>query len=371
MGKGNTDLQYRTLGQTGKDLSILSLGCMRLPENDEEGGAVVSRAIDLGINYMETSEWYCDNRSEIKVGLGIKGRRDEIYVSTKSKIEPATTQDDTMRAIEGSLKKLGIDHFDFYQVWDYKADAFDAVTKKGGALDLLEKLKGEGLIGHIGFTSHESNDELIRLIDTGRFESCTLSYHMLKRTVEPVIDYAAKRGMGVVCMTPIAGGLLATPSDVLRELLPGQQPSMAASALAFVLSNPGITTAPSGMTSLTEVEQNVAAMESFVPMTAEERASAVRALDEYAVLGQQFCTGCDYCQPCPSEVKIPRLFRMRNYYKVFGMKEWAQRSANRIEPGQGPWACTECGECETKCPNHIPIIEQLKEVAAIIEELRS
>jgi len=344
---------------------------MRLPENDEEAAAVVSRAIDLGINYLETSEWYCDSRSEIKVGLGIKGRRDQVYISTKSKVEPTTTQDDTMRAFEGSLKRLGVDRVDFYQVWDWKAEEFDAVTKKGGALDLLEKLRDEGLIGHIGFTSHEKNEDLIRLIDTGRFESCTLAYHMLNRTVEPVIAYAAARGMGVVCMTPIAGGLLATPSDVLRELLPGQQPSMAASALSFVLSNPGITTAPSGMTSVAEVEANVAAMEDFTPMTAEERASAIKALDEYAVLGEQFCTGCNYCQPCPSDVKIPRLFRMRNYYKLFGLREWAQRVANRIEPDKGPFACTECGECETKCPNNIPIIDQLKEVAGIIEELRS
>lgn len=343
---------------------------MRLPDDDDEAAAVVSRAVDLGINYMETSEWYCDNRSEIKVGLGIKGRRDQLYISTKSKITPETTQDDTMRAFEGSLEKLGVDRVDFYQVWDWKADAFDAVTKTGGGLDLLERLKSEGLIGHIGFTSHEKNDDLIRLIDTGRFESCTLSYHMLNRTVEPVIEHAAERGMGVVCMTPLAGGLLATPSDVLRELLPGQHSSMAASALAFVLSTPGITTAPSGMTSVAEVEANVSAMESFVPMTSEERAAAVSALDQYAVLGKQFCTGCNYCQPCPSDVKIPRLFRMRNYYKLFGLRDWAKRVADRIEPGKGPWACTECGECEAKCPNGIPIIEQLKEVAEMIEELK-
>lgn len=344
---------------------------MRLPNDDDEAAEVVSRAIDLGINYMETSEWYCENRSEIKVGLGIKGRRDEVYVSTKSKVEPATTQDDTMRAFEGSLRQLGVDRVDFYQVWDYKADAFDAVTRKGGALDLLERLKSEGLIGHIGFTSHEKNEELVRLIDTGRFESCTLSYHVLNRTVEPVIEYAHRKGMGVVCMTPLAGGLLATPSDVLRELLPGQHPSMAASALAFVLSNPGITTAPSGMTTVAEVQQNAASVESFRQMSEDERLSMIRALDEYTVLGSKFCTGCNYCQPCPSDVKIPRLFRMRNYYKLFGLREWAQRVANRIEPGKGPWACTECGECETKCPNDIPIIEQLKEVASIIEELRS
>ncbi|MBP6963179.1 MAG: aldo/keto reductase [Armatimonadetes bacterium] len=343
---------------------------MRLPEDDEQAASVVSRAIDLGVNYLETSEWYCESRSEIKVGIGVRGRRDQVYISSKSKVNPETTQDDTLRAFERSLKRLGVDRVDFYQVWDYKAAEFDAVTKKGGALDLLERLKSDGLIGHIGFTSHETNEELVRMIDTGRFESCTLSYHMLNRTVEPVIEFARERGLGVVCMTPLAGGLLATPSDVLRELLPGQYSSMAASALAFVLSTPGITTAPSGMTSVAEVEANVAAIKSFAPMSHEERAAAVRALEEYSVLGQRFCTGCGYCQPCPSGVRIPRLFGMRNYYQVFGLEEWARQRALKIPPDKGPWACTECGECEPKCPHGIPIVQQLKEVAALIEELR-
>jgi predicted aldo/keto reductase-like oxidoreductase len=273
-------LEYRNLGRTGKKVSLLSLGCMRLPEDDEEGAQVVSRAVDLGINYFETSEWYCDNRSEIKVGMGIKGRRDKVYISTKTKVNPDTTGDAVKRAFEGSLDRLGVDRVEFYQIWDFRWPEKDAVLEKGGALDVLEKLRDEGLIGHIGITSHESNEHITEMLNTGRAESVTLSYNMLNRTVEPVIRYAAERGIGVVIMTPLAGGLLVTPSDVLSELLPGRSASRAAMALTFVMSNPWVSTVPSGMTSVAEVEENVRTWAEFEPFAPEELDQAVRALDD-------------------------------------------------------------------------------------------
>jgi len=237
-------LEYRSLGRTGKKVSLLSLGCMRLPEDDDEGAKVVRRAAELGINYFETSNWYCESRSEIKVGRGLKGLRDNVCSSTKVKVGPAVTGDDVRRAFEDSLKRLEVDRVDFYQVWDFRWDDHEAVMKKGGGLDTIEALRDEGLIGHIGMTSHESNEHVIELLDTGRFESVTLSYHLLKREVEPVIEYAGERGIGVVIMTPLAGGLLATPSEVLVELAGSRNSSNAASALRFVMSNPHVSTSP-------------------------------------------------------------------------------------------------------------------------------
>lgn len=366
-------MEYRTLGRTGKQVSLLSLGCMRLPEDDEVGAQVVRRAAELGINYFETSNWYCESRSEIKVGMGLKGLgstelaevRDKVFISTKVKIAPTVTGDDVRRAFEDSLKRLEVDRVDFYQVWDFKWDDYEAVMKKGGGLDTIEALRDEGLIGHIGMTSHESNEHVIELLDTGRFESVTLSYHLLNREKEPVIEYAAERGIGVVIMTPLAGGLLATPSDVLAKLV-SPSTGNAAGALRFVMSNPHVSTVPSGMTSVAEVEENVRTWADFKPLSAQELSDLAARLDEYSALGRQFCTACNYCMPCPSGVKIPRLFGIRNRYTVFGLKDSATRSYRRMTEGL-PDACTECGECETKCPNGIPIIRQLKEVAAMFE----
>ena len=364
-------MEYRTLGRTGKQVSILSLGCMRLPADDEQGAKVVSRAIDLGINYFETSEGYCEGRSEIMVGMGVKGRRGQVIISTKSCVRPDTTGEATRRKLEDSLKRLDTDRVDFYQAWDFKWDDFEALTARRGPLEVLEKARDEGIIGHIGITSHETNENLMALVNTGRFESITLSYSLLHCTVEPVIEAAHQRGMGVVCMRPLAGGLLATPSDILLDLLPDRHRGTTDAALKFVLSNPGVTTAASGMTSVAEVEENVAALEDFRPLRADERARAVKTVGEYRALGERFCTGCNYCMPCPEGVKIPRLFRVRNYYKIFGLTDWAVGAYGRMDPAGLPDACTECGECETKCPNKIPIINQLKEVAAMFKEMQS
>jgi len=339
---------------------------MRLPEDVEEGARVVSRAVDLGINYFETSNWYCHNLSEVMVGMGIKGRRDRVYISTKVKMNPEMQGDDVKRAFEESLKRLGVDYVDFYQIWDFRVPEYDAVFKKGGALDVIEDLRDQGLVGHTGMTCHESNEDIIRFLDSGRFESVTLEYNMLQREKEPVIEYAYEHGIGVVIMKPLAGGILATPSDVLANLPAGHKGSTAAMGLSFVMSNPYVTTVPSGMTSVDEVEQNVEIAENFVPMTQAEREQLVHALEHFKALGERFCTGCNYCRDCPNGVKIAALFNIRNYYVVFGLKEWALRSYERLK-SKHPINCTECGECEKKCPNGIPIIAQIKEVVNLFE----
>ena len=363
-------MEYRELGRTGKKVSLLSLGCMRLPEDDEEGAKVVSRAVDFGINYFETSEGYCDGRSEIKLGMGIKGRRDKVYISTKQIIRPDTTADDIKRKFEASLNRLGVDRVDFYQLWGIKNSCYDAIMKKGGALDVYEKLRDEGLIGHIGGTSHDTNEHIIEFLDTGRLESITVNYHMLDRTREPVIEYAAEKGIGVVIMTPLAGGLLATPSEIIAELVPGQHPSNAAAALRFVMSNPHVTTVPSGMKSVAEIEENVRTWADFKPFSQTEIEEILKGLNNYQALGKEFCTGCGYCKPCPQGVKIAQLFGIRNQHVIFGLQEWANRSYRKMDAAALPENCTECGECETKCPNNIPIISQLKEVAEMFQGVR-
>ncbi|MHB1458516.1 MAG: aldo/keto reductase [Armatimonadota bacterium] len=364
-------MEYRELGLTGKKLSVLSLGCGRLPTDDEEAGALVSRAIDLGINYLEGCWAYCDQRCEQKIRIGVKGKRDKVYISTKSEIKPETTADDLKQCFEESLKRLDVDYVDFYQTWGYNASAWDAMMKPGGALDVLEDYRSQGLIHHIGMTSHETNENVLTGLKTGRFESATIIYNMLDRSKEPVIEYAAENGIGIVVMVPLAGGLLATPSHILSELTPGQQSSTVETSLRFLLSNLHITTIPSGMTNIPELEENFRICDSYRPFTPEEMTASIKSLEEYNALGKQFCTGCRYCMPCPSGVDIPGLFQIRNYNKVFGLVDWAERAYKALDAATLPSNCTECGQCEEKCPNNIQIIDQLKEVSSIFDEVRT
>ena len=160
--------------------------------------------------------------------------------------------------------------------------------------------------------------------------------------------------------------MLGAPSPTLQKLLPGGSATTAAAALRFVLSHPAVTTACSGMNSQAELHENLAAVASAAPLSAKELLQVHRILDEYNALGQQFCTACKYCQPCPGDVDIPSNFRLLNYHKVYGLLDWARAQYAGMKAETRASACVRCGQCEPKCPQKIRIIEQLAEVAGVL-----
>ncbi|MBN1917452.1 MAG: aldo/keto reductase [Verrucomicrobia bacterium] len=362
-------MKYRALGRTGLEVSLLSFGCMRLPKDEEEAATLIAASVDKGINYFETSPGYCDGTSERKVGLGVKGRRDKVIVSTKSGVGAETTGDSLRAKVEASLEALGTGYLDFYQFWGFEWQWFDHARKPGGAIEAVGKLQDEGVIRHFGFTSHDTGENVIKLIDTGEFESATVDYHILNREKEEAIAHARRQGVGIVIMCPVAGGLLASPSKKLSGLFPagGTSATNAELALRFVWSNSGVTTAASGMESLSDLEENVAAVERFEPVTQADRAQVLKVLDEFAALGHAFCTGCRYCLPCPNDVWIPGIFKLVNYARIYGLGDAARKQYWGEYPEKSrASACIECGECEPKCPHGIPIIAQLKEAAELL-----
>jgi predicted aldo/keto reductase-like oxidoreductase len=138
-------------------------------------------------------------------------------------------------------------------------------------------------------------------------------------------------------------------------------------ALRFVLANPNVSCAISGMNTVEMVEENVAAASRPEPLSEAERAAVAEALEERKRLAELYCTGCNYCMPCPHGVDIPGNFSLMNYHRLFGLHEYgAAQYAEMGEKGKWASACQECGECEPKCPQHIPIIEQLKETRQIL-----
>jgi hypothetical protein len=359
-------MHYRELGKTGKKISIVTLGCMRLPEDDEKGAEVVSRAIDMGMNYMETSPGYCNGRSEIKVGMGIKGRRDKVYISTKSGVGANTTGADTRRQLEGSLKRLGVDKVDFYQLWGFKAEFLDVALAKGGPIDALKKARDEGLLDHIGFTSHDTPENIIRIMETGEFESITVYYNAVQRGPAPAIARAKELGLGVVIMGPLGGGaLVSEPKGRFKELLPPDK-GPAYYALRFLVSNPAITAAASGMRTVSEVEENAKVGDHPEPLSDEEWAIVTELINQHQKLGEKFCTTCGYCMPCPNGVNIPGNLKLLNYYRVYEMTDYPKEQYGSLDPGERADQCVECEECLEKCPNQIPIIEQLKQVAELL-----
>ncbi|NLV73709.1 MAG: aldo/keto reductase [Chloroflexi bacterium] len=361
-------MQYTTLGKTGYRVSRLGFGAMRLPMVGEGEAArvnrelaipMIHRAFEGGVTYIDTAVGYCNGDSQRAVGEALKGWRDKIVVSTKN--HEYKDEKTWWTNLENSLERLQISYIDIYNHhglnWErFTTDARDTVST------WMRRAKDQGLIKHICFSFHDSNENLIKLIDYGYGDSITLQYNMLDRSLEEGIAYAREKGVGVVVMGPVAGGRLGTNSEVLEELLP-QVKRVPELALRFVLSNANVGVALSGMSTMQQVEENLATASDPVALTDDDRAVIDEHLVRLKELANLYCTGCGYCMPCPNEVNIPHVFRLYNEAKVYGLWEVARKAYDewRGVSGKRADACLECGECEQKCPQNIEIIRQLAE----------
>lgn len=369
-------MQYTEFGKTGIQVSRLGFGCMRFPSREVDGKKVfdeeesirmMHRAMELGVNYFDTAPGYCEKQSEIIVGKALKGRRDKVYLSTKYPSEEASG-DDLERKLETSLKKLDTDYIDFYHMWGISLKTFvERLDTPDGPMARARKLRDAGVIRHISFSFHDAPENMIEIIRRGEgvFASVLCQYNLLDRANEDAIAYAHEQGLGVTIMGPVGGGRLGAPSKVIQDLLPGKVQSSAEMALRFVMNNRNVNIALSGMSSMDMVEENAAVASNLEPLTPEEEARIAASLEENRRLADLYCTGCNYCMPCPKGINIPEIFKMMNYHRVYGLTKFARDNYARI--GKDPWlnfqnaaACVQCGACEKKCPQHLHIREQLR-----------
>jgi predicted aldo/keto reductase-like oxidoreductase len=370
-------MQYVEFGKTGIRVSRLGLGCMRLPSyekdgktvfDEEKGIALIKRAYELGINYFDTAPGYCDTLSEIIVGKALKGFREKVYLSTKNPIENASG-DDYDKRLEKSLKKLDTGYIDFYHFWGISLDTFiNKICVPDGPLDRVKKWKAQGVVRHISFSFHDKPENLAEIIRRGEgvFESLLCQYNLLDRSNEAGMAFAHGQGLGIVVMGPVGGGRLGAPSQVIQNLIPGKVQSSAEVALRFVFTNSNIHIALSGMGSVAMLEENAALADNTSPLSQEEKSRLEAMMKENERLAGLYCTGCKYCMPCPQGINIPDLFTLMNYHRVYKITEYAKQNYAQI--GKVPWrqyknaaACVECGICEDKCPQKLPIRVQLKE----------
>ena len=369
-------MRYSEFGNTGIKVSKLGFGAMRLPTrkdgdltvvDDDLAIPLMQRAFDLGVNYIDTALYYINKTSEVSVGKALKGYRDKVYVSTKNPVQTLSA-DDWMERLELSLTKLDIDYIDFYHMWGMDLKSFrEWEALSDGPLQAAERAKSQGLIKHLSFSTHDYGDNLRPIFDSGRFSSVLLQYNLLDRKSEEVIAYAKEKGMGVVVMGPVAGGRLGAPSSVIQGLLKNKSVSTAEMALRFVLANDNVNIALSGMNTIPMVEENAAIASIEGPLTPAELAQVSAMMEENKKLEQLYCTDCKYCLPCPQEINIPHIFDIMNNHRVYDLTDHAKEAYAEVMSGKG-WVksadatkCIECGECETKCPQKLPIIKQLKE----------
>ncbi len=377
----------RNFGKTGVRVSRLGFGTMRLPMTEQNGRKRVDydlavpllhRAFELGVNYVDTAPFYCESDSEVAVGKALKGFRNQVVLSTKNPIQD-DSYDHWMKRLESSLQKLDTDFIDFYHMWGIDLKTFrEKIDIPSGPIHAALKAKEQGMIRHLSFSFHDDPENMLPIIDSGYFESVLTQYNLLDRANEAGMAHARAKGLGVVIMGPVGGGRLGAPSEIIRKMLKKDVRSTAEMALRFVLANPSVDIALSGMQNIAMLEENAHVASDDRAMTPEELDQVLAMMEENKKLADLYCTGCNYCMPCPQGINIPYVFKLMNYHRVYGLTDLAKAEYARLRVDTSerrPWEkengvdaakCVACGACQEKCPQRIEIIRQLADTASAL-----
>jgi predicted aldo/keto reductase-like oxidoreductase len=349
---------YRTLGRTGLAVSVIGLGCVQLSSSRTEYAVqIVRRAVELGVNYFDVARGYGD--AEVKLGLGLQGRRQEVYISTKT---PAKTRDDAWRHVEESLERMGTDYVDNCHLHGLRhGEDLERRLGPGGALEALIEAREQGLVRHIGCSSHRS-EVLVEVLRRFDFEVILVPMNIVEREpLDELIPLCRQEGVGVTIMKPLATGLLPVPL-----------------ALKWLVNQP-IATAVPGCTTLEELEENAGVGHGDPTLTPQDR-ERVRALK--VEWEHKRCRICSACEPCPQDISIGIVLGtdvMADHYRTMGAQAfrafpWSRERIERdLEQRQQRIAliesCTRCGECETKCPYGLPVMDMLESVVPAMKDM--
>jgi predicted aldo/keto reductase-like oxidoreductase len=331
------------LGRTGLETYRLGFGGIPIQRvSESQAVETVYHAVQKGVDFIDTSRAY--TTSERRIGLALKQTDRNVILASKSTGKTA----DAVRAdLEISLKELQRDYLDLYQCHFVRDDAdYQQVIAPGGALEALEKAKAEGLIGHIGITSH-SLDVLDRSLDDGLFDPLMVCFSFLEPLArEEIIPKAAEKHVGVIAMKPFSGGFIENTRL----------------ALNYALSMPGILII-AGVEHTDLFDENWRVFQEGHSLTEAEKREITETQKRYEKV---FCRRCDYCQPCSEEIPIQTVLGIRSMVKRMG-KELVQKGHfwEAIDKARN---CTECGLCVTRCPYELPIPDLIRENLEWVDE---
>lgn len=368
---------YRKFGKLGYDVSLLGMGCMRLPRRP--GGAVdrekahemIRYAADHGVNYFDTAFGYHSQTSEEVLGEALEegGRRARVKIATKQPFAQMTTQAAIRRNLENTLRKLRTDHIDVYLIHGINGKIWPDI-KKRGILKEYEKFRDEGLINAIAFSYHGGYEDFEDVLMSYGWDMCQVQHNLLDTDREVTakgIELAGRHGAALVVMEPLRGGGLANGTDAVNRIYAGAPAARSPVEWAFryVSNFPQVSTILSGMSTLEQLQENIElfSMEDMAAGNLSDGSLAMlaRVKETYEAAAAIPCTGCEYCLPCPSGVQIPAVFQRYNTGAMFENFEPARRTYMFLSRGGGDASnCAECGACEAKCPQGIGIVAQLK-----------
>jgi predicted aldo/keto reductase-like oxidoreductase len=332
------------LGKTGLEVSRVGSGGIPIQRlTEKEAIKVVQRCLDLGVTFIDTANGY--TTSEERIGKAIAGRREQVIIATKSGGKDKQT---ALEHLDLSLQRLNTDYLDLWQFHGVSTfEAYEQILGPGGAMEAAREALEAGKVRHIGITSH-SMEVALKAVPSGLFETLQFPFNVItNEPADELVPLAKEHGLGFIAMKPFAGGMLDNANLAIKYLL----------QFDSVVPDPGIE-------KTAEIEEIVDIVNGPWKLTSEERQQIE---DLRAQVDTRFCRRCEYCQPCPQGVRISTIMNLPSFVKRFPrerlLEGWV---ADAIGTGEN---CIECGECEEKCPYHLPIREMIVEYMEIYESL--
>jgi predicted aldo/keto reductase-like oxidoreductase len=359
---------------------------MRLPQKDgriDEARATrqIRHAIDRGVNYIDTAWPYHAGESEPFVGRVLaEGYRERVKLATKLPAWLVRNRADMDRFLDAQLKKLNTSRIDYYLVHSLNGGSWDGIAALGVA-GFLDRAQADGRIGNAGFSYHGMREDFPRVAGAYPWTFCQIQYNYLDEELQAgtagLLD-AARKGLAVIVMEPLRGGTLAAAPPPAIDALWREAEfcrTPAEWALRWVWNHPEVTVALSGMNDEAQVEENLRIAADARPgsLTAAEAVLIERVGRKYREITKVGCTGCGYCQPCPSGVDIPGCFDSFNAFHTFGKTREARFQyvlrASGVLSGHPAYAslCSQCRDCVEKCPQSLPIPDLLEQVVSQFE----
>ncbi|MBW4518113.1 MAG: aldo/keto reductase [Scytolyngbya sp. HA4215-MV1] len=367
-------MHYRPFGKTQRLLSVFTLGTMRYLSSEENAVATVQQAVSLGVNHLETARGY--GKSEQYLGAALQSRlpltRDQLCITTK--LPPTADAAQMERWIDESLERLNLDYLDCLAIhglntWEHLA----WVQAADGCMQAVQRAVADGRVQHVGFSTHGFLELILAAIATDLFEFVNLHYTYFFQRHGAAVELAHQKGMGVLIISPAdKGGLLYTPSQTLSALCAPLSPLEF--NYRFLLSDRRITTLSLGAANPAEVAPSLQFADRTDSLTLVEQQILERLQShQSATLATDLCSQCYACLPCPEEIHIPEVLRLRNLTIAYDMTQFGQYRYRMFEnaghwfPGNRADRCTECGDCLPRCPNALNIPKLLEETHARLQ----
>ena len=374
-------MKYRKIEKNKDKLSVLGYGCMRFPKKNrvidyEKTEKQIITAIEKGVNYFDTAYLY--PKSEETLGKILKSNncREKVKIATKMPVQAIKTREKMDEILENQLKRLKTDYIDYYLIHNLiKFEEWENL-KNLGILDFINSEKKKGRLINFGFSFHGNLHEFKKIIDDYNWEVCMIQYNYIDEHYQAGtegLDYAVSKNIGVIAMEPLRGGMLVEKlpkkaKKIIENFNVKRSPGEW--GLRWVWDSPDIKVVLSGMNDDKIIEENINAASESSPnsLSLEEKQMLEKVKEEFKSKIKVECTNCAYCMPCPQGVDIPTCFSSYNDKSMFGGFKPQVMYVNATEDKSAAYKCTECGVCEKKCPQEIPIIEELKNVSKSMDK---